>query len=63
MLETFPDRFVIGSDIVAKFAHYPEKIQRYYVVLDALSPATARKVARDNFINLMPRAGAVLSDR
>ncbi len=60
LLEAFPERFVIGSDIVAKFAHYSEKIQRYYVVLDALKPETARKVAHDNFVALMPHAGAVL---
>ncbi len=58
LLETFPDRFMIGSDIVARFAHYPEKIQRYYVVLDELKPETARKVACDNFLRLLPPAGA-----
>ena len=60
LIEAFPERFVIGSDIVAKFAHYPQKIQRDYVVLDALKPETARKVARDNFVALMPHRGAVL---
>jgi hypothetical protein len=60
LIEAFPNRFVIGSDIVAKFARYAPKIQRYYAVLDALKPETARKVARDNFLALVPRQGAVL---
>jgi predicted TIM-barrel fold metal-dependent hydrolase len=60
LIEAFPGRFVIGSDIVAKFARYPAKIQRYYVLLDGLKAETARKVARDNFLALVPRKGAIL---
>jgi hypothetical protein len=29
-------------------------LQRYYLLLDALQPATARKVAHDNFLALLP---------
>jgi hypothetical protein len=60
LIEAFPERFVLGSDIVAKFAAYHVKIQRYYVLLDALKSETARRVARENFLALLPRRGAVL---
>ena len=51
---------VIGSDIVALFKAYAPKIQRYYVLLDALKPETARRIAHDNFLGLVPEKGAVL---
>src|SRR5205807_1788446 len=60
LIEGFPRRFVIGSDIVALFKAYAPKIQRYYVLLDALKPETARRIAHDNFLALVPDKGAVL---
>lgn len=59
LVEQFPDRFMIGSDKVGHFASYPHEMQKYYLFLDALKPTTARKVARDNFLSILPgRAGA-----
>jgi hypothetical protein len=54
LIEEYPGRFVIGSDTVGFFAQYKPTLQRYYVLLDALKPATARKVAHDNFLALLP---------
>jgi hypothetical protein len=33
-------------------------MQRYYRLLDKLQPETARKVARDNFLALLPTHAA-----
>jgi hypothetical protein len=57
LIEEYPDRFVIGSDAVAVFEQYKSTIQRYYVLLDALKPETARQVAHDNFLRLLPGRG------
>lgn len=55
LVEAFPSRFMIGSDKVGTFGAYPEEMQKYYVFLDALKPETARKVARDNFLAVLPK--------
>jgi hypothetical protein len=54
LIEEYPTRFVIGSDTVGVFDQYKPTLQRYYLLLDALKPATARKVAHDNFLALLP---------
>jgi predicted TIM-barrel fold metal-dependent hydrolase len=54
LLEEYPGRFVIGSDSVGFFDQYKPTLQRYYLLLDALKPETARKVAHDNFLALLP---------
>lgn len=54
LIEEYPRRFVIGSDTGAYFEQYKATLQRYYPLLDALKPETARKVARDNFLALLP---------
>lgn len=54
LIEQFPDRFIIGSDVVGVFTQYQATIQRYYLLLDALRPETARKVARENFLSVLP---------
>ena len=56
LLEQFPDRFLIGSDQVGHFDSLPETMKRYDVLLARLSPATARKIAHDNFLRLLPRS-------
>lgn len=63
LIEEFPTRFVIGSDTVGVFDQYKPTLQRYYVLLDALRPATARKVAHDNFLSLLPGRGAAGAGR
>ncbi|MGD0619455.1 MAG: amidohydrolase family protein [Bryobacteraceae bacterium] len=54
LLDEFPNRFVIGSDTVGVFDQYKPTLQRYYLLLDALKPETAQKVAHDNFLALLP---------
>ncbi len=54
LIEAFPTRFMIGSDIVGHFAAYAPTMQRYYILLDALKPETARRVARENFLAELP---------
>ncbi len=54
LISEFPDRFMIGSDKVGKFSDYPPEVQRYYHLLDALNPNTAQKIAKDNFLSVLP---------
>jgi predicted TIM-barrel fold metal-dependent hydrolase len=61
LIEAFPDRFMVGSDIVGHFADYAPTLQRYYILLDALKPETARKVARENFLAALPKKPVVLA--
>jgi hypothetical protein len=63
LIEEFPARFVIGSDTVGVFDQYKPTLQRYYLLLDALKPATARKVAHDNFLALLPARRAAAASR
>jgi predicted TIM-barrel fold metal-dependent hydrolase len=61
LIEAFPDRFMIGSDAVGHMSSYVSTITRYYVILDALKPDVAQKVAQTNFLNILPKKPAVLS--
>jgi Amidohydrolase len=62
LVETYPDRFMIGTDKVGHFADYPQEIQKYYTFLDQLQPATASKLARENLLSVLPKAPAHLTD-
>jgi predicted TIM-barrel fold metal-dependent hydrolase len=55
LVEEFPERFMIGTDLIGHFDSYEATITRYYVLLDALPKATARLVARENFLNILPQ--------
>jgi len=55
LVENFPGRFMIGTDKIGHFEDYEETISQYYVFFDALSPETARLVARENFLSILPR--------
>jgi predicted metal-dependent TIM-barrel fold hydrolase len=54
LIEEYPSRFVIGSDTGDFSERYTTIVQRTYVLLDALTPETARNVAHDNFLALLP---------
>jgi predicted TIM-barrel fold metal-dependent hydrolase len=54
LVEEFPDRFMIGTDSVGHFDEYEKTIFRYYVFFDALSQKTARLVAKENFLRILP---------
>jgi predicted TIM-barrel fold metal-dependent hydrolase len=63
LIEEYPDRFTIGSDTVGFFDQYKPTLERYYLLLDALQPGTARKVAHDNFLSLLPARQAAAAVR
>lgn len=58
LIEACPSRFMIGSDKVGHFDTYPHEMQKYYLLLDALKPETAAKVAHDNFLSVLPKKAA-----
>ncbi|WP_395745585.1 amidohydrolase family protein [Prosthecobacter sp.] len=60
LFEKYPQRFLIGSDKVGRFHDYAPVMQRYYLLLDAMKPETARRIAHDNLLAILPRQGAVL---
>lgn len=55
IFEEFPNRFMVGTDKIGGFSDYVETIRRYDVLFDALQPETARKLASENFFELLPR--------
>jgi hypothetical protein len=53
----YPTRFMLGTDSVAKFKDadaYSREIHKYDVLLTKLPPETAKLIAHDNFLNLLP---------
>lgn len=54
LIEKYPDRFLIGSDLVGHFDSLPPTMARYIPLLEKLSGETAQKVARKNFLGLLP---------
>jgi len=48
LIRTFPDRFMIGSDLVGHFDHLDAALARYQGLLDALSDPLAENVAFQN---------------
>ncbi|HWE01585.1 MAG TPA: amidohydrolase family protein [Tepidisphaeraceae bacterium] len=63
LIEAYPDRFLIGSDKVGHFADYPREITKYFTFLDALKPQTARKLARENLLAILPKSAARLTEQ
>ncbi|MBR2990607.1 MAG: amidohydrolase family protein [Solobacterium sp.] len=55
LLETYPDRFMIGSDQVGHWQTYEKEIGKYGILLDRLKPDTARKICRDNILHVMKK--------
>ena len=56
LVQKHPTRFVLGSDVVGRFDGLGEKLEEFAVFLDALPAAVAGKVARDNFLAILPAA-------
>ncbi len=54
LVNKHPTRFMLGSDVVGRFGSLGETIRGFVPFLDALEPDTARKVARDNFLAILP---------
>ncbi|MDH4554164.1 amidohydrolase [Pseudomonas sp. BN417] len=55
LVERYPERFMLGSDVVGRFDGLGDYLTAYDPFLDALPQAVARKVARDNFLAVLPR--------
>ncbi|HKS11623.1 MAG TPA: amidohydrolase family protein [Pseudomonas sp.] len=56
LVQRFPERFMLGSDVVGRFGSVGEQMHGFTPFLDALPEAVARKVARDNFLAVLPKA-------
>ncbi|MDQ0739481.1 amidohydrolase family protein [Pseudomonas sp. W4I3] len=55
LVERFPDRFMLGSDVVGRFNKLGKEMRRFDPFLDALPEDVAHKVARDNFLAVLPK--------
>ncbi|WP_095157104.1 amidohydrolase family protein [Pseudomonas sp. Irchel 3E13] len=55
LVERFPERFMLGSDVVGRFGSQGEQLHGFDPFLDALPEGIARKVARDNFLAVLPK--------
>ena len=57
LIRKYPDSFMLGSDVVGGGANMGSELARYEPLLDAISKDPSdevrRKLARDNFVNLM----------
>ncbi|CAG8870977.1 hypothetical protein PS627_04226 [Pseudomonas fluorescens] len=55
LVQRFPDRFMLGSDVVGRFGTVGEQMHGFKPFLDALPENVAQKVARDNFLAVLPK--------
>jgi hypothetical protein len=62
LIESHPNRLMIGSDKVGHFADYPQEILKYNKFLDALKPETASRLARENLLSVLPKSPARLTE-
>ena len=63
LVERFPERFMLGSDVVGHFNKLGKEMRRFEPFLDALPEGVARQVARDNFLAILPKAPRDLDAR
>ncbi len=54
LVERFPERFMLGSDVVGRFNKLGSELRGFDGFLDALPQEVARKVAHDNFLAILP---------
>jgi predicted TIM-barrel fold metal-dependent hydrolase len=55
LVKRYPDRFMLGSDVVGKFESIGEQMHGFDPFLDALPADVAQNLARNNFLNVLPR--------
>ena len=55
LVEHHPTRFMLGSDVVGRFDNLAEGMQAFDPFLDALPEDVARRVAKDNFLAVLPK--------
>jgi len=53
LINEFPERFMVGSDIVGHWGRYAEEVTKFYTLLDLLDEETAHKVVAENILNLV----------
>ncbi len=53
LIESFPDRFLIGSDKVGRWNGYEREMTRYNVLIAKLSPGTADRFCRTNIRRIL----------
>lgn len=56
LVERFPERFMLGSDVVGRFSGLGEQMHGFDTFLDALPAEVAAKVAQGNFLAVLPGA-------
>lgn len=56
LVQRFPERFMLGSDVVGRFNSLGEQLHGFDPFLDALPAEVAQKVARDNFLAILPKS-------
>lgn len=55
LVKKYPERFMLGSDVVGRFEGLGDYLRAYDPFLDALPADVAKRVARDNFLAVLPR--------
>ncbi len=55
LVARYPERFMLGSDVVGRFDSLGELMRGFDPFLDALPEKVARRVARDNFLDVLPK--------
>jgi len=55
LVEKYPERFMLGSDVVGRFGSLGEQMHGFKPFLDALPERVAHKVARENFLAVLPK--------
>ena len=61
LIRNYPDNFVIGSDIIGGLRNYVSTIRAYDKLFSLLNDEeVVAKVARENFIRLVPEEGITL---
>ncbi|AUA33715.1 amidohydrolase [Pseudomonas sp. SGAir0191] len=55
LVKRYPTRFMLGSDVVGRFDSLGEEMDSFRSFLDALPEDVARRVAKDNFLAVLPK--------
>lgn len=55
LVESYPERFMLGSDLVGKFDRLGETLKGFDGFLDALPEKVAHRVAVENFLAVLPQ--------
>lgn len=52
LIRKYPDRFMIGTDVVGHWTQYKVNIEKYYVLLDRLPKEVAQNLSYGNILRL-----------